>query len=334
MADSDASDDIEARAATWAVRVDEGTLTAAEARDLDAWLAESPHHLGAYLEAQAVWADLDRIGALDKRPRLAESQAERSRRARRIGWALALAASIGGVFIGSLLAYEHLAGRMTANRGEVRRIVLEDGSTLTLNSTSTAQIRYSPAERRIVLRRGEASFQVAHNIARPFVVEADDMTVTAVGTEFVVDMDHHQDGVEKGFAVTVISGVVKVADNRESNSESPHLLKRDERLVSARTGSWRTSLPENEVDRQIAWRRGLLVFKGQQLGSAAAEVSRYATRAVFIDDPVLARAEFIGTFHLGDAEVFARTAAAAFNAQIIERNDGFHLDRRQNSPSH
>jgi transmembrane sensor len=78
----------------------------------------------------------------------------------------------------------------------------------------------------------------------------------------------------------------------------------------------------------------MLVFKGQQLGTAAAEVSRYARLPVFVDDPSLARAQFIGTFRMGNTEAFAKTAAAAFNAQLTRRKDGFHLDRSQNSPSH
>jgi transmembrane sensor len=328
------SDEVEACAATWAVRSGEGRLSATEQHELDAWLAESPRHLGAYLEAQGFWTDLDRIASLDNGASMSKLGAVRATGPRRAWRLAALAASIVVVLVASLLAYDRLPGRITANRGEVRTIALEDGSTLILNSTSVVQVHYSQAERRIILRGGEASFQVVHNTERPFVVEAGDLTVTAVGTEFTVDLDHHEDGVNKGAAVTVINGVVKVADIHAPNVEPPRLLKRDERLVATATGTWRTTLSEKEVDRQFAWRSGLLVFQGQQLGAAAAEVSRYAPRPVFVDDPTLARAEFVGTFRIGNAEAFARTAAAAFNAKLVERADGFHLDRQENSPSH
>jgi len=334
MASFAAKDDIESRAAAWAVRVSEGGLSAAEQQQLDEWLASSPRHLGAYLQAQATWLDVDRVLSLGGtlQPDAAQSVPVAPPRRR---WRLAaMAASLLVTGSAALYAYDHLAGRVAADLGEVRRIGLEDGSTLFLNSTAAVQVRFSRQERRIILRRGEASFQVAHNAARPFVVEAGEMTVTAVGTEFTVDLDHHGDGLEKGLAVTVSNGIVRVADTRADNPQLPRMLARDERLVSADTGTWRVNLPPAEIDRQLAWRSGMLVFKGQQLGAAAAEVSRYARLPVFVDDPSLARAQFIGTFRMGNTEAFAKTAAAAFNAQLTRREDGFHLDRPENSPSH
>src|SRR3546814_14557130 len=68
-------------------------------------------------------------------------------------------------------------------------IALEDGSIVTLNGNSAVQIRYEDDIRRVVLRRGEASFEVAHNSERPFVVSADGVKVRAVGTEFVVGIE-------------------------------------------------------------------------------------------------------------------------------------------------
>src|SRR3546814_5501598 len=94
--------------------------------------------------------------------------------------------------------------RVATGRSEVRRIALEDGSIVTLNGNSAVQIRYEDDIRRVVLRRGEASFEVAHNSERPFVVSADGVKVRAVGTEFVVGSE--DDGVE----VTVEEGVVAI----------------------------------------------------------------------------------------------------------------------------
>jgi transmembrane sensor len=344
MADFVPSDDTESRASVWAVRASEGCLIPAQQQELDAWLAESPKHLGAYVRALAIWSDVDRIAALDRGSSIEAMPIEampieamplqRSGRMRDAWRVAAVAAAFVAVVIGSLLTYDHVIGRLAAERGEVRRVALEDGSTLFLNSGSIAQVHYSKAERRIILRRGEASFKVTHNSARPFIVEAGNMSVTAVGTEFTVDLDHHEDGIDKGFAVTVLDGVVKVANIRAAGDAPPNMLTRDQRFVSVATGTWRTTLSPKEAGRQLAWRDGLLIFEGQRLGTAAAEVSRYSRQAVFVDDPTLARAEFVGTFRMGNAEAFARAAAAAFNAQIIERDDGLHLDRQQNSPSH
>src|SRR3546814_14675503 len=68
------------------------------------------------------------------------------------------------------MAYDHRAERISTDHGEVRRIALEDGSVVMLNGNSAVQVRYQDDMRRVILRRGEASFEVAHNVQRPFVV--------------------------------------------------------------------------------------------------------------------------------------------------------------------
>ncbi len=89
-----------------------------------------------------------------------------------------------------------------------------------------------------------------------------------------------------------------------------------------------------DVERRGAWRKGLLIFDGQRLGIAAAEVNRYSDLRVVIEDPTLARAEFMGVFKLGDANAFAQAAAGAFNGEVVRRGNELHLVRQQNSPSH
>lgn len=314
--------DIDARAAAWAVRSAERALDDREQRELDAWLTADSRHLGAYVRAQALWLDIDRAVALESGARRAVPPA----RAR--NWRpFAMAASLALVVLGGATAYDHLAGRVETGRSEVRHMVLEDGSTVTLNGDSAVQIRYDDKVRQVILRRGEASFEVAHNSKRPFVVRAEGLDVRAVGTEFVVGIG--AGGVE----VTVEEGVVAVGGTA-SGSAAPRYIRRNEQFVAATTGPRKEVLDAADVERRIAWRKGLLVFNGQQLGDAAAEVNRYSDLRVTIDDPTLARAEFMGVFKLGDARAFAGAAASAFNGEVIRRGNELVLVRQQNSPSH
>ncbi|MBB5708050.1 FecR domain-containing protein [Sphingopyxis panaciterrulae] len=315
--------DIDARASAWAIRSAERALGEQEQKELDSWLAADSRHLGAYVRAQALWLDLDRVAALDGGARRNPSPPARKRVWRRY----AMAASLAVVVAGGAVAYDQLAGRVATGRSEVRRIALEDGSIVTLNGNSAVQIRYEDDIRRVVLRRGEASFEVAHNSERPFVVSADGVKVRAVGTEFVVGIE--DDGVE----VTVEEGVVAIA-GRASGLAAPRYIRRNEQFVAAATGPRKAMLDSVDVERRIAWRKGLLVFNGQRLGDAAAEVNRYSDLRVTIDDPTLARAEFMGVFKLGDARAFANAAASAFNGEVHRRGNELVLVRQQNSPSH
>ena len=58
--------DVDAQASAWAVRSSERQLTEAEQQELDEWLSASSRHVGAYVRAQALWIDVDRVAALDE----------------------------------------------------------------------------------------------------------------------------------------------------------------------------------------------------------------------------------------------------------------------------
>lgn len=315
-------DKVESQAAAWAILCAERPLDETEQEQLDGWLAASSRNLGAYIRAQAIWTDIDRITAMDETSR-AEVQAFRQpQRWQRY----AMAASVALALLSGGLAYDRLAGRVATERTEVRELVLDDGSRVVLNADSIVQVRYSEGGRRIILRRGEAMFSVAHDPARPFYVTAGEVTARAVGTRFAVSIE------DEGIEVTVEEGAVAVAE--EGSDATPRLIRRNEQYVAAATGSRKAMLEGSEVERRLAWRRGLLVFNGDSLGRAAVEVNRYSEIPVVIDDPTLARAEFMGVFHIGDGRAFAHAAAQAFNGKVVEREDALHLMRQQNSPSH
>lgn len=323
-ADFGESDNAESRAAAWVVRSAEGPLTADDQQSFDAWLARDSKNLGAWVRAQAAWIDADRVAALDVAGSRRPIRVTRVLPWRRMAMAASVLLTIGG----SVAAHERLAGRITTERAEVRRVELADGSTMFMNGETTLQVRFDRFSRRIVLRGGEASFQVAHDPARPFVVEAGDVAARAVGTDFSVGI-----AADGDIAVTVADGRVKVTD-AETGPPRQLTLARNEQFVAAAIGPRRAHLDGGEVQRRLAWRSGQLVFRGQMLKTAADEVNRQADKPVVINDPSLGRAEFMGVIHVGDSRAFARAAAAAFNGEVEETADAYILSRRQSSPSH
>src|SRR3546814_10964889 len=65
----------------------------------------------------------------------------------------AMAASVAFAAVGGTIAYDHLAGRISTDHGEVRRIALEDGSVVMLNGNSAVKVRYQDDMRRSEERR-------------------------------------------------------------------------------------------------------------------------------------------------------------------------------------
>lgn len=313
-------DDIEDIAAQWVMRQDRGALSAEEQRDLDAWLEQDSRHRGAFVRAQAMWVDLDRLAALNAgRPTADQSTPKRvafARAAAIAGVCFAVALTLFGVSRG------FLAGRETTDLGEIRRITLNDGSAVALNTSSAMQVKYEREQRRIVLRRGEASFQVAHDEQRPFIVEAHDVSIRAVGTAFTVRL--REDGsvgvvVTEGVVEVTRPGVAAVGPQKERVSRNQEVIAEAQQPMAA------SPLTRNEVARRVAWEEGQLVFDGDRLDTAAAEVNRYAPTPVVIDSPHLAGKSFVGVFRTGDARAFAHAAAAAFNARVIEDGGALHV---------
>ena len=226
-------------------------------------------------------------------------------------------------FVGMAVSDRYLAGRESTQVGEVRRLTLDDGSALSLNTDSVVQVKYAQDERRIVLREGEASFQVRHDEHRPFLVQADDVFVRAVGTAFTVRK--RATGVE----VTVSEGVVEVMRGGKSERINAERVSRNQELIVPVTVTQQriavAALSESEVSRRLSWQEGRLVFQGERLADAVAEVNRYSMTPVVIDDGALGARSFVGVFRIGDSRSFAQAAAAAFDGRVREENGALHL---------
>ncbi len=344
-------------AARWAVRADAGALGPDEERELETWLAADSRHRGAYVRARAQWVDLDRLAALQGS---ASSAAESSRVAQPVAEEpapepAAARAGVGarpearratlprrqllvagiaamGVLGGGLswLILREAQERYTSGIGEVRRIAIEDGSTLLLNTASEVTVRLTTQQRDIRLVRGEALFEVAHDKSRPFIVHANDAAVRAVGTAFAVRLDAAQ------VDVTVTEGVVEVGDSKTLSGLGPTTApasRPDVKRVAAHEHAViaRSRAPDVEpiapakADRQLAWREGMVSFDGESLQTAVAEINRHNRRQIVIDDPTLAAMPIVGVFRAIDLEGFSAAAAAALKARAIPDGDVIRL---------
>lgn len=166
-----------------------------------------------------------------------------ARRPRRIGfwW---LAASVVAVLLVGYLTRDALLHRtVVTGYGEVRSVVLPDGSRVTLNANSRlrfSRFSFGQAARHVALK-GEAEFDVAHtrNHQRFTVTTADGVEVVVLGTEFVVNSR------ARGTRVVLNRGKVQL-----------HYARRNQaRTLVMRPGDW-VSLPADSLPRQGRIRPG------------------------------------------------------------------------------
>lgn len=317
-------------AAQWLVRMDTAPLSDAEQAEFDAWQDESPAHAAAFARAEAAWGLFDGSDgdpAIEALRASALSAGREPRRGLWLGIGTGIAASLlvavalgaqwvpsagmGGVQVaaGPSAAADGGEEFVTA-KGERRTLRLADGSTLTLNTDSAIRVGFDDERRLVHLIQGQALFEVAKDAHRPFVVQAADRQVTALGTIFEVRVDADR------MKVTLVEGKVVVDEvgeagtprgSGESAPMVPAVLAPGQELVAI--DGFRPTLARVDVDRQLSWVDGFVEFDDVPLTEAVAEMNRYSTRPLVIRDAATGRLRVSGLFRTGNPERFAAIAS-------------------------
>lgn len=296
-------------AVRWAILLDAGPLDTNEQMNMESWLAEDHRRAGALLRAQAALVYLDRARALadPADPYVEEAAPAQPRLKRRhfLAASLLVAPIAAGLAVFLMPANEAFSTTV----GEVRRLPLADGSIATVNTASRITVSLEPARRHIVVEDGEAWFEVAHDEKRPFIVDAGDVRVEAIGTAFSVR--RHDDGVD----VLVTKGVVETwRVGRES--ERTRVAGGQRSFVPVSMSKIVAVEADDEIERALAWRSGELALNGEPLSYAVAELNRYNRHQLVVEDPVLSRTPIVGYFRTDNPEGFARSIAALIDARV------------------
>jgi transmembrane sensor len=307
--------EVDDEAAAWALRIDSGGLDAPRSPELQAWLDGDPRRAGAYLRAQAALSFLDRGRALeDGAP---QAPARMFRPSRRTVLAIGGGGGLVAAGLGVALVVGAAGRRYATELGEIRRVPLQDGSLVDINTASVLDVAMHAHGRNVVLRQGEAWFEVAKDAARPFLVRAGDARIRAVGTAFSVRRLPGQ--IELLVTEGLVEAWIDGADGHSAmvGAGSKIALRADAPLRPVRA--------EQEIERSLAWRNGQISLDGETLAAAAAEFNRYNRRALIIEDPALARRQFVGLFRIDDPKSFAAAVAAASGARLEESADAIRL---------
>lgn len=303
------------------VQIDEADPV--QAARLDAWLDQDPAHREAWLNAQEVLASFD--FADDHRPLdLPRRRAKALRGPRSVTpWLAAAACAVAAAGLAVTLAPwkadpvappAAIATIDFETASQQRLFPMPDGSKATLAPGSAVDLAYTKRERRARLVRGQAYFDVAHDAARPFVVEAEGRLVTALGTRFDVRSD------SEGLRVTLLEGSVRVDVPGASPAQAAVVLRPGQELLVA------PGKPEvvREADTAGAetWRETRLVFDDKPLSEVVAQLNRYAVLQLVIDDPRVAALRITGQFRAGDNARFARGLAKLYPVRAAPDGPG------------
>ncbi|WP_312487335.1 FecR family protein [Sphingomonas sp.] len=311
-------------AAEWVDRLD--SADADTSARFEAWRAD-PANAAAWRAADA--ARLSAVALADhpdllalRHAAVARAVRDQSYRARHRFWAMAAAAcAVLAVPVLWTVRSDRTAGSTIAAQpvyrtdvGQRLAVTLPDGSRLTLNTASQVHLAYTPTERRLILDRGQALFEVAKHQSRPFVVVGGGQAVTAHGTAFDVRV---RPGTTR---VALIEGRVTVAPAARPRDLGRAMVV-DDILTATLAGVSIRHVP-GEAGMLASWSEGRLVFADQSLASAIAEMNRYTDRPITVVDPRAAALRISGSFRTGEIEPFLSALQSGFPVTVGRSETG------------
>lgn len=334
----------EDQAREWLVRLDgDAPLAVHEREALHKWAEQGPAHRQELLRVAKFWNEANVLTHLAVPLRKPAATALLAlfdaRRYVAIGAVFLLAVAVS---LGSWLLHQRITatnGLYATAVGEQRTWTLVDGSIIQLNTGSRVQVDYGRELRTVRLLRGEAHFAVAHDAQHPFEVYAGVDMIRAVGTAFSVYLDDDQVRVTVSEGRVALASFGKDTEPLDSHAAAKVRTRMGSRIPSAKflgsldsgqsatlneTAAEMQLLDEKSLERQTAWREGLLVFSGQPLSEVVAEVSRYTPINIEIVDPGLKSLPVGGRFKINDLPAILDVLESNFHIRVI-RPDEQHI---------
>jgi transmembrane sensor len=299
------------QAAHWYACLRDGNASVRQQAAWRAWVSAADSHATAWQYVEDISRAFEPVRSLPNPRDIADQLRavdDRMRARRRVLAGVALLGS--GGLIGALCWRQAwlpgevmaLAADIRTAKGEQRRVLLDDGTTLWLNTASAVDIRFTAQERRIVLLTGEAFVETARD-ERPLLVQTRQGSMRALGTRFNVLSDGsatrlavYGGAVEIRTAATDASRIVEAG---QQASFTAHGIGQDDAADGAR----------------LAWTQGSLLADNLPLRRFAQELGRYRKGHLGVADSV-ADLVVYGSFPAGDSDRALQMIASALPVRI------------------
>lgn len=187
--------------------------------------------------------------------------------------------------------------RYSTGFGEQKKVKLSDGSIVTLNVATQLLVDISDTERRVILEKGEALFDITKDALRPFTVTVGLRSVSVLGTVFNILKSPDE------FILSVVEGEVIVRRAESKIDQAAPLLEKVDGKVSGigtsrqyRVSSgWvaefdeidkeMTAYKTDKIEQKIEWRNGQISVEGEDLFKVMQQLNRYSKKKILIEDP-------------------------------------------------
>ena len=295
-------------ASDWLLRIQAGSLDSEELTQWLQWYDADSANRSAFEKVQATFESVRALPQSERSAWASRLNALEQPQRWRTGvllpwfsrpvWATAFAltvALIAGVVVWQLGRDGSVeTSAFKTERAIHRDISLPDGSRVRLGAKSQLFVNFTSETRYVVLEGGEAFFNVAKDKERPFLVQAGEVTIRAVGTEFNVRR------VMDKTIVAVTEGVVEVRQSLRPRQSTNSGASKAIRVVAGEQVSIDpaaavVAVKQVASEAVVGWQEGRLEFVDEPLGMVIETINRYSHREIVITDKAISEFRFSGT---------------------------------------
>lgn len=287
-----------------------GEATPEEVQAAEAWCSESEENSRYFRELKKIWAATPNSQvSVDEAWEKFQSRVKPApmKLYRRWFWMAASLILVGGITFWFLNQKEEV---YTFESGpEVKTETLRDGSIITLNKLSSISYKKDFEKNRAVNLNGEAFFEVAPDPDKPFVIQANEVVVSVLGTSFNVKTD------ELKTEVVVETGKVKVQWKEE------HVLLEKGEAAIFTTGTLQKTKARNEFHQYF--RTGTLVCRDTPMEELVEKLKEIYGRDIRIENSNIAKRRISTVFKDQSLENILEIISETLSLKVEEKEEYF-----------
>ncbi|MBT9263953.1 FecR family protein [Pseudomonas sp. MG-9] len=302
-------------AAHWCMRLHAVDCSAEERLAFEQWRDAHPLHAFEYEAMLEIWGVAEHLPRPQPIPNVPLNKpAPAWRRYAMAASVCALAlplAAYSGWHLGWLPnSYQHFEAS-----DNVRQVTLSDGSQIELNLNTELTFSNYKDERRVTLKKGEAFFEVSHDLSHPFVVRAAEGKIRVTGTRF--NVWRYEDQVR----VNLIEGSVLVTSNAALPGDGLRLGPAMQ--AQYRHGDYMPQISQTYPnDNALAWRSGKLVLDNLALNEALPLINRYLSKPLKLADASTGAIRVGGVYNIKELGGLVNTLPKVLPVYLTRNTEG------------
>lgn len=195
---------------------------------------------------------------------------------------------------------------------------LPDGSTAFLNKRSELTYEFNPRKKiRKVVLKGEAYFSVKHEAEKPFIIEAEDILVRDIGTEFNLKAYPDKDTIE----IIVMHGEVQFYTKNDEGLN----LQAGEKAIYTKSSKkfYRIEKPDTNA---LAYKTKVFSFNNTDLKSVVNLLNEVYNSKIKLANEKLFNCRLTANFKEDNASIIAEVIAETMGLTITRKDDQIILD--------